>query len=83
MTGQNVNCCGSFRVLLRVRLLYYIKHEIIGDLAARIAEGVHARLVIITIALTIQLVYRAFSGIILGLENGPATSSGIVLEQCC
>jgi chromodomain-helicase-DNA-binding protein 7 len=31
------------KVLLRVRMLYYIKHEIIGDLVQHIADGVHAR----------------------------------------
>lgn len=31
------------RVLLRVRLMYYIKHEVIGDLAHQIADGVNAR----------------------------------------
>uniref|UniRef100_A0A6P7GKH5 Chromodomain-helicase-DNA-binding protein 6 isoform X2 n=1 Tax=Diabrotica virgifera virgifera TaxID=50390 RepID=A0A6P7GKH5_DIAVI len=30
------------KVLLRVRMLYYIKHEIIGDLVQQIADGVHA-----------------------------------------
>ncbi|XP_057666138.1 chromodomain-helicase-DNA-binding protein 7 isoform X2 [Diorhabda carinulata] len=30
------------KVLLRVRMLYYIKHEIIGDLVQHIADGVHA-----------------------------------------
>ncbi|PSN41757.1 hypothetical protein C0J52_08864 [Blattella germanica] len=29
------------KVLLRVRMLYYIKHEIIGDLVQHIADGVH------------------------------------------
>lgn len=32
-----------FRVLLRVRMLYYIKHEIIGDLVQHITDGVQAR----------------------------------------
>lgn len=32
-----------FRVLLRVRMLYYIKHEIIGDLVQHITDGVHVR----------------------------------------
>lgn len=32
-----------FRVLLRVRMMYYIKHEVIGDYAAQIENGVHAR----------------------------------------
>lgn len=31
------------RVLLRVRMLYYIKHEIIGDLVQHITDGVHVR----------------------------------------
>lgn len=31
------------RVLLRVRMLYYIKHEIIGDLVQQIGDGVKAR----------------------------------------
>nr|CAD7406195.1 unnamed protein product [Timema poppensis] len=31
------------KVLLRVRMLYYIKHEIMGDLAQHIADGVHVR----------------------------------------
>lgn len=29
-----------FRVLLRVRMLYYIKHEVVGDLVPKILEGV-------------------------------------------
>ncbi|KAG8231203.1 hypothetical protein J437_LFUL010900 [Ladona fulva] len=32
------------KVLLRVRMLYYIKHEIIGDLVQQIAEGVPVNL---------------------------------------
>lgn len=32
-----------YRVLLRVRMLYYIQHEVIGDLVSQINEGVHAR----------------------------------------
>jgi hypothetical protein len=28
------------RVLLRIRMLHYIKHDIIGDLAQQIGEGV-------------------------------------------
>lgn len=32
-----------FRVLLRVRMMYYIKHEVIGDYATQIDAGVHAR----------------------------------------
>lgn len=32
-----------FRVLLRVRMLYYIKHEVIGDLVQQIADGAIAR----------------------------------------
>lgn len=36
-------CCSCFRVLLRVRMLYYIKHEIIGDLVQHMADGVHIR----------------------------------------
>lgn len=35
--------CLFFRVLLRVRMLYYIKHEIIGDLVQQINDGVKAR----------------------------------------
>ncbi|XP_037903696.1 chromodomain-helicase-DNA-binding protein 7 isoform X5 [Hermetia illucens] len=31
------------KVLLRVRMLYYIQHEVIGDLVSQINEGVHAR----------------------------------------
>uniref|UniRef100_A0A0C9QNG6 Chd7_2 protein n=1 Tax=Fopius arisanus TaxID=64838 RepID=A0A0C9QNG6_9HYME len=31
------------KVLLRVRMLYYIKHEIIGDLVQHISDGVHVR----------------------------------------
>lgn len=34
-----------FRVLLRVRMLFYIKHEIIGDYVQQIAEGVNVRYV--------------------------------------
>lgn len=33
------------RVLLRVRMLFYIKHEIIGDYVQQIAEGVNVRYV--------------------------------------
>lgn len=29
------------RIVLRVRLLYYLKQDIIGDVTVRIAEGVH------------------------------------------
>lgn len=32
-----------FRVLLRVRMMYYIKHEVIGDFATQIENGLHAR----------------------------------------
>lgn len=38
-------CPLCFRVLLRVRMLYYIKHEIIGDLVQHISDGVHVRFV--------------------------------------
>lgn len=31
----------SFRVLLRVRMLYYIKHEVIGDCVKQILDGVN------------------------------------------
>lgn len=31
------------RVLLRVRMLYYIKHEVLGDLVNQINEGANAR----------------------------------------
>lgn len=31
------------RVLLRVRMLYYIKHEVLGDLVTQIHEGANAR----------------------------------------
>lgn len=34
-----------FRVLLRVRMLFYIKHEIIGDYVQQIADGVNVRYV--------------------------------------
>lgn len=37
------NALVFFRVLLRVRMLYYIKHEIIGDLVQHITDGVHVR----------------------------------------
>ncbi|CAH0404772.1 unnamed protein product [Chilo suppressalis] len=30
------------KVLLRVRMMYYIKHEVIGDFASQIENGVHA-----------------------------------------
>lgn len=33
----------SNRVLLRVRMLYYIKHEVLGDLVTQIQEGANAR----------------------------------------
>ena len=33
------NYVHCFRVLLRVRLLYYIKQEVIGDEAAKVFEG--------------------------------------------
>lgn len=32
-----------FRVLLRVRMLYYIKHEIIGDYVHQIQDGIPIR----------------------------------------
>lgn len=32
-----------YRVLLRVRLLYYIKQEVIGDQAVKVFKGVPAR----------------------------------------
>lgn len=32
------------KVLLRVRMMYYIKHEVIGDFATQIENGVHASL---------------------------------------
>lgn len=32
-----------FRVLLRVRMLYYIKHEIIGDYVQQIQDGIPIR----------------------------------------
>lgn len=32
-----------FRVLLRVRMMYYIKHEVIGDYSTQIDGGCHAR----------------------------------------
>lgn len=38
-----IYCLLSYRVLLRVRMLYYIKHEIIGDLVQHINDGVHVR----------------------------------------
>ncbi|XP_068621168.1 chromodomain-helicase-DNA-binding protein 7 isoform X2 [Battus philenor] len=31
------------KVLLRVRMMYYIKHEVIGDYASQIENGIHAR----------------------------------------
>lgn len=31
------------RVLLRVRMLYYIKHEVIGDLVQQISAGIASR----------------------------------------
>lgn len=38
------SCCFYFpRVLLRVRMLYYIKHEVLGDLVNQINEGANAR----------------------------------------
>lgn len=33
-------CC---RVLLRIRMLYYIKSDIVGEFAQQVAEGVHIR----------------------------------------
>lgn len=35
----------SNRVLLRVRMLYYIKHEVIGDMVQQIADNVPSRYV--------------------------------------
>lgn len=34
------NVSKNNRVLLRVRMLYYIKHEVVGDLVPKILEGV-------------------------------------------
>lgn len=45
VTDSAFNEIVIFRVLLRVRMLYYIKHEIIGDLVQHIADGVNARYV--------------------------------------
>ena len=40
-SGWCCNVCSvyCFRVLLRVRLLYYIKQEVIGDEAAKVFQG--------------------------------------------
>ncbi|XP_031342134.1 chromodomain-helicase-DNA-binding protein 7 isoform X2 [Photinus pyralis] len=43
------------KVLLRVRMLYYIKHEIIGDLVQHIADGVHASALPVNPPITEQL----------------------------
>ncbi|XP_025832998.1 chromodomain-helicase-DNA-binding protein 7 isoform X3 [Agrilus planipennis] len=43
------------KVLLRVRMLYYIKHEIIGDLVQHIADGVHVSALPINPPVTEQL----------------------------
>lgn len=40
-----MNGLTNFRVLLRVRMMYYIKHEVIGDYSSQIENGTHARLV--------------------------------------
>jgi len=50
-----LNCfciCNSFitillgcRVLLRIRMLYYIKSDIVGEFAQQVAEGIHIKLV--------------------------------------
>lgn len=39
------NHCAYFRVLLRVRMLYYIKHEVIGDFVQQIADGLNVKYV--------------------------------------
>lgn len=51
------NFCIMYRVLLRVRMLYYIKHEIIGDLVQHISDGVHVRLVILYMRVYIYTFY--------------------------
>jgi len=38
-----VNMSRDFRVLLRVRLLYYLKQEVIGDEAEKVFSGLPAR----------------------------------------
>lgn len=45
-----INCTLTYkhllcRVLLRVRMLYYLHQEVIGDQAERILEGADSRLV--------------------------------------
>ena len=32
-----------FRVLLRVRTLYYLKHEVLGDAVDQIDQGMHVK----------------------------------------
>lgn len=49
---RNLIMCFCFcRVLLRVRLLYYLKQEVIGHQAEKIFNGANARLYIITSSL--------------------------------
>lgn len=42
-TLANLTLC--YRVLLRVRMLYYLRQEVIGDQAERILDGADSRLV--------------------------------------
>lgn len=40
-----INCILCFRVLLRIRMLYYIKSDIVGEFSQQVADGVHVRLI--------------------------------------
>lgn len=43
LRNYKINFNKIFRVLLRVRMLYYIKHEVIGDYVQQIQDGVPIR----------------------------------------
>jgi hypothetical protein len=46
-----------FRVLLRVRTLFYLKHEVLGDAVDQIDQGKHVRYVEYIIILLSYIIY--------------------------
>ena len=48
----------NFRVLLRVRLLYYLKQEVIGEVVEQIEQGVHVRWVYTPTFLTSYMILQ-------------------------
>lgn len=42
-TGGKMQTLSMYRVLLRVRMLYYLKSEVLGEAASQALEGVSAR----------------------------------------